>query len=176
MTGISIREFARRDGCDDKLVRRAIAKGHLTLLPDGKMDPALVGSSWREGNRPAEVKQMPPPGTLDLDAAEAFLANLLRGIFSTQADAEKYKENANAGLRVLELLIKAKRVVETDDVAEIIGAQFARVRTRILAIPAECAPQVTRLKTPAEVQEFLLRVCTEALEELAGYDGANPPA
>ncbi len=51
--GISLREFARRDGCDDKLVRRALKEGHLTALPDGRLDPALVGSGWRRRNRRA---------------------------------------------------------------------------------------------------------------------------
>lgn len=51
MAGISIREFARRDGCNDKLVRRAIDKGTLKTLADGSLDESLVGSGWRKTNR-----------------------------------------------------------------------------------------------------------------------------
>lgn len=53
--GISIREFARREGCNDKLVRRAINGGYLKALPDGTLDPALVGSGWRKANRHADT-------------------------------------------------------------------------------------------------------------------------
>ncbi|WP_260927389.1 hypothetical protein [Novosphingobium sp. 9] len=50
---ISIREFARRDGCDDKLVRRAVKSGKLRVSEDGRIDSALVGSDWRKTNRRA---------------------------------------------------------------------------------------------------------------------------
>ena len=48
---ISVREFARRDGCDDKLVRRAIKSGKLPADDAGKLDPGLVGTGWRKTNR-----------------------------------------------------------------------------------------------------------------------------
>lgn len=51
--GISGREFARREGCDPALVRRAVAQGKLQALPDGTLSPALVGTGWRHGNRHA---------------------------------------------------------------------------------------------------------------------------
>lgn len=50
---VSVREFARLDGCDDKLVRRAIKAGKLPISDDGKLDPALAGSGWRKQNRRA---------------------------------------------------------------------------------------------------------------------------
>ena len=53
--GISIREFARREGCDDKLVRRAIGRSALRTLSDGTLDPALIGSGWRKTNRTADT-------------------------------------------------------------------------------------------------------------------------
>lgn len=50
---VSVREFARLDGCDDKLVRRAIKAGKLPISAEGKLDPALVGTGWRKQNRRA---------------------------------------------------------------------------------------------------------------------------
>jgi hypothetical protein len=52
---ISIREFARRDGCDDKLVRRAVKSGKLAVSEDGRVDASQVGSAWRRTNRRAEA-------------------------------------------------------------------------------------------------------------------------
>lgn len=49
--GISIREFARRDGCSEKLVRRALESGRLQRLADGTLDASLVGTGWRKTNR-----------------------------------------------------------------------------------------------------------------------------
>lgn len=51
MAWLSIREFARRDGCDDKLVRRAIEQKKLIPNEDGRLDEALVGTGWRKTNR-----------------------------------------------------------------------------------------------------------------------------
>jgi hypothetical protein len=53
--GISIREFARREGVSDKIIRRAISGGYLTPFPDGKLPPALVGTGWRKANRRADT-------------------------------------------------------------------------------------------------------------------------
>ncbi|MGI4940740.1 MAG: hypothetical protein ACRYHQ_09285 [Janthinobacterium lividum] len=48
---ISIREFARRDGCSEKRVRNAIQTRHLPTCPGKLLPPNLVGTGWREGNR-----------------------------------------------------------------------------------------------------------------------------
>lgn len=64
MKGITRREFARRDGCDEKLVRRALERGYLFALDDGSIDPALVKSGWREAHRrngAPEIRAGVPP-------------------------------------------------------------------------------------------------------------------
>lgn len=43
MAGISIREFARRDGCSEGTVRKALKAGRLAALADGTLDPELIG-------------------------------------------------------------------------------------------------------------------------------------
>ena len=61
---VSIREFARRDRCDESRVRRAIRSGHLKRSPDGKLDDALVGTGWRETNRRGAETADKTPRTL----------------------------------------------------------------------------------------------------------------
>lgn len=61
---VSIREFARRDRCDESRVRRAIRSGHLKRSPDGKLDAALVGTGWRETNRRNASRADPADKTL----------------------------------------------------------------------------------------------------------------
>lgn len=48
---ISIREFARRDGCNEKRVRNAIQTRHLPTCPGKRLPANLAGTGWREGNR-----------------------------------------------------------------------------------------------------------------------------
>ncbi|MGG5811457.1 hypothetical protein [Falsiroseomonas sp. CW058] len=64
--GISIREFARREGCSDKLVRNALGAGKLQARPDGTLDPTLVGTGWRHSNRHAS-----PPADTSADTPSA---------------------------------------------------------------------------------------------------------
>jgi hypothetical protein len=76
VTLISGREFARREGCSEKLMRRPIERGELVLI-SGKLDAALVKTGWREGNRkegapaavsaPLSALSAPLAETADLD-------------------------------------------------------------------------------------------------------------
>ncbi|TVV75555.1 hypothetical protein [Sphingomonas solaris] len=48
---VSVRQFAKLDGCSHTLVGKAIREGKLPLSADGRLDPALAGSGWRKQNR-----------------------------------------------------------------------------------------------------------------------------
>lgn len=64
MEGISLREFARLDGCSEALVRKGIKQGKLSKLANGRINPALVGTPWREGNiggKPAPAAKVGAP-------------------------------------------------------------------------------------------------------------------
>ena len=47
---LSISEFARRAGCDEKQVRRSLAKGYLQKGSDGLLDAVQLARSWRRQN------------------------------------------------------------------------------------------------------------------------------
>ncbi len=200
--GVSIREFARRDGCDDKLVRRALQTGHLLALPDGKLDPAFVGSGWRKENRRgADTGADTPQGVRTRRARKAAPPAAVATVVELQAqphggalkrshrpapeqsssqgdltllEAERLKEQSLARLRQLEYDTRSGQVVRVEDVAGQVGALFATVRTRLLAIPAEQAPRLHRCKGPAEIQAVLAELISEVLQELVA-DGVLRP-
>lgn len=130
---VSVREFARLDGCDDKLVRRAIKAGKLRISADGKVDPSQAKTGWRRQNRRAgagadkradkppsvrtrvRTEQVSAPDAdvvaeaaeeLFAEEAENFLSNVLDGTYADTATAERVKENALAAKH----LISARRV------------------------------------------------------------------
>jgi len=171
LPGISIREFARREGISHTAVQKAVATGHLSRLHDGKIDDALVGTGWRAANRKAGKL---PDEVAGADAVAAEIASrAAAGKLLSIADAEQLKENYLARLRQLEYDTKAGAVVPAADVADLVTREYAAVRTRLLAIPAELAPRLHRLKTLPEIQAALSAAVTEALEELTG-DGDGP--
>lgn len=119
------------------------------------MEPQPRGGALKRRRRTED------PG--DLDEAERLI--LTEGLLSL-ADAEKLKENYLGRLKQLEYDLKAGSVVPVAEVTRIVEAEYASVRTRLLAIPAEQAPRIHRCKTVAEVQDVLMSVVVQALEHL----------
>ncbi len=165
---VSIREFARLDGCSDKLVRRAISEGKLRVSADGKLDHALAGTGWRRTNRraaegadiSADTVQMSAPAvrtskraakvsapadtTLDplrLDD-EDFIAEVLAGRFALTGEAERVKENGLAARSLLAARREAGDVVDLE-VAETLLFNMARsLRDAWLNWPSRVAPLI----------------------------------
>lgn len=50
---VSVRQFAKLDGCSHTLVSKAVKDGKLPVSADGLIDPALAGTGWRRQNRDA---------------------------------------------------------------------------------------------------------------------------
>lgn len=147
---VSIREFARLDGCDDKLVRRAIKSGKLAVSEDGKLDPALAGSGWRKANRRAPQRadtadisprvrtaaDKPAPSAEVTQAAadnlfaeevEDFLSKVIGGTYADTATAERVKENALAAKHLLAARKDAGSLVEIE-VAETVLFESQRAQ------------------------------------------------
>ena len=154
MKGISIREFARRDKCDERLVRRAIENGHLTPLRDGSLDPKLVGSGWRKHNRQRADKAKPADKSAPDDATvDAEAEKLVRSRENmSRAEAERRKEVALASLRELELARELGKVVEIEDVVKERARDHLIVRNLLLSLGAKVAPSIVLLKSAEEVK------------------------
>lgn len=160
MAGISIREFGRRDGCDDKLVRRAIKSGRLVALSDGTIDPALVGTGWRKTNRrlPAAADKSadktknvrarvsaPPDADRDVDLEtdlETFVARLLAGQFATLIEAERVKENALALKHVLAARREAGSLIEIEAAESVVFQTFRAARDAWQNWPVRIGPLI----------------------------------
>ena len=167
--GISIREFARRDGCSDMLVRKALKAGELKALSDGSLDPGMVKTGWRLGNRRNANGANAPvrdPNETPEQAAERIVLEQGHAPY-TLAEAERIKENFLAKLKELEFDLKSGEVVRVADVMKVVAMQYAIVRNRMLSIPAEVAPRAAMLNSAPEVQAFIQAEIVEALEALA---------
>lgn len=173
--GITQAEFARRDGCSPVLVGKAVRRGVLPKLPDGTIDPALVGTGWRPGNRQAiaartSVSAEEVVGVargVDWATLRAAERRVKEGELLSIPEAEVLKENYLARLRQLEYEQKAGALVPSDMVTKLVGSEYAKVRTRLMAIPSERAPMLHQCKTVPELQDALTSAIIEALEELA---------
>lgn len=188
--GVSIREFARLDGCDEKLVRRAITEGRLTVEADGKLDPAKAGTGWRKQNRQAIERADSPqkparkaggrsaPTAADDDDAllalgdEDFIAEVLAGRFKLTGEAERIKENALAAKQLLAARREAGDVIDIE-VAEAVLFDAARSnRDAWMNFPSRVGPLIAAdlgIETD-RVVEVLTAHVQQQLEDLGEPD------
>ena len=128
----------------------------------------VVTQGNKSGNKPKTAAAL--PGEQIESAVERIL--LSSGATMDIDEARRVKEHYLALLNQLEYDQKAGAVVLVAEVAKAVGEDYAKVRTRLLAIPAEQAPRLHRYKTVNEVQDALQEIITEALEELTRDGGA----
>ncbi len=192
---LSVRQFAKQAGCDEKQVRRAVEKGLISKGEDGLLDAAQVDGGWRRPNRrgldklsaqpvrtTATVRTRAPRADITLQvpvvrsdetAEEAAERIVMAGGLLPLKEAMELKENYLARHQQLSYDLKLKTVVLIEEVTRTVGAEYAGARKKLLAIPAERAPAIHRLKTVAEVEALLRSVIVEALEGLT-RDGPPP--
>ena len=153
--GISIREFARRDGVSDTLVRKALKLNRLAAFEDGSLNPELVGSNWREGNAKGAnsanpvVRTSPKgsrtanPSPVDGETLEEEAARLLESggeAGHAYAEALRRKENYLALLRQLEYENKSGSLVELEVAEKILFEQARASRDAWLNWPTRVGP------------------------------------
>jgi phage terminase Nu1 subunit (DNA packaging protein) len=187
-------EFAALHGVSRKTVTKWKERGWLVfdgddvnvdesnkLLKRYRRDgaPAVTQAVTQEpqGNKRKTVTQAASEVTLSAgESAEAAAERILTGAVDLLSfdEARRFKENYLGLMAQLEYDRDSGLVVDVTEVAKAVGTEYAKVRTRLLSIPAEQAPRLHRCKTPAELQDMLQEIITEALEELT-RDGAGNP-
>jgi hypothetical protein len=141
--GVSIREFARREGVSDMLVRRALKRTRIKALPDGTLDPALVGTQWRKRNATDEgaAGQSASKGANSGANTEANSSQPDSGAKGlTYGEALRLKENWLALLRRLEYEQKSGSLVELAVAQNVVFELCREQRDAWLAWPAKVAP------------------------------------
>jgi hypothetical protein len=167
--GISLREAARQLGCTHPSLTNAINNGKLTTYPDGSVDLAEV-KEWWAGHTPTR-RGRPPKGSkapVSSPDSPGPVEELLetRGLFKDRAAAELHRATYAALSEELDYELKAGAIVEIEEIARAVGNEYATVRQKLLAIPAEQAPRLFARATVLQLQDSLLELVTEALTSL----------
>lgn len=166
MEGISIREFARRAGCDKQVVQRKVKSGHLPALSDGTLDPRHVDMDWRGGVSPLPSTGTPVGGTETLEEAAARIV-IGEGVLWSKAEAERVKENYAAKLRQLDYDRESGLVAEIEDVAIAVATELSLVRNKLMNIGSRVAPRIAVMRSAEEIKAMIDAEVVLALEELS---------
>lgn len=179
-------EFAALHGVSRKTVTKWKERGWLVfagsaldveasneLIAKYRRDGSEVVTQESLGNKSGQKKSAVTRAVqrVTINAGETVEQATTRILIATGADmtideAKRVKENYLALREQLEYDRESRQVVAVEDVARAVGDEYAKVRSRLLAIPSEHAPRISRLKTVQEVQDVLHGIIVEALEEL----------
>lgn len=185
---ISIREFARRDDCNDKLVRRAIEQGRLVATEEKRLDAALVGTDWRRGNRDradtsasadtgkAATADTPPLSAVAAPVAETAVPEDVAadedGI-PKLAVSEARRAHYLAMQREDEYRKRRGELVELATAKGVLFEEFRAARDAWLAWPGNCAALIaaTLGVEPGPVLEVLTVHVRKQIDALAAPTG-----
>jgi len=192
MALMSMAKFGALHGVVKQSVAQWKSRGLLVIV-DGKIDvepsnanlkrlriggaPGAIETDETDDLTDENVRQLTTDETPSIRSGESASSAAERILIATGMElstdeARQMKENYLALLNQLEYDQKSGLVVLVADVAKAVGEEYAKVRTRLLSIPAEQAPRINRLKTVTEVQDALQELITEALEELTRDGGS----
>lgn len=157
---ISAREFARRDGCNEALVRRALGQGKLAKNADGKMDATLVGTPWRMGNidaAPASAGIAYSPAEGSTQESNRSKSDADTGPFSgdpalpSYGTSQQRKEAALAEMRQIELAKMREDLVEIELARRVVFGAIRTIRDAWMNFPSSAGPRIAaELDVPPE--------------------------
>ena len=161
-------EYARRRGCTEAAVRRAVRDGRISLL-DGKLDPTAADAQWarntrvRAGSKPADSANRGAPG--------GFLA-AGSGETPTREDNDAYwavkarREKAEADMAELKLAEQRGELVRVSAVRSAYATRAAALRESILQIPARLAAVLAAETDHARCHDLLQAELHQVLAQL----------
>ncbi len=119
--GISRRAYARHRGVVESAVRKAIASGRITTLPDGTIDPARADADWRAQTDPALQRPQAAKKAVPVAAKKAVPVAALEAVRETlhEAGADPLPGDTGGG----EVSMMRARLAN-----EVIKAQAAKIR------------------------------------------------
>ncbi len=163
VTYMTVAEYARHRGCDEKAVRKAVSEGRISAMErDGRkaIDPEVADIQWARNTR-ARVRtgQEPPvrnpthPQTHGLPAGDDDPITAPRLL--TYEEARRRRELAEAQKAELQLAELQGDLIRTADVRAAYAKRAAGLRDALLQIPARLAAVVAAEGDQAKCHDIL---------------------
>ena len=157
-------EYARRRGCTEGAVRRAVRDGRISLI-DGKIDPVAADAQWarntrvRAGSRATDDANLQAPagparGRSDEDGDDGYWVSKAR------------REKAEADLAELKLSEQRGELVRAADVRAAQARRLAALRESLLQLPARLAPVLAAEVDAARCHDTLQAELHALLEQM----------
>lgn len=159
-------EYARRRGCSEGAVRRAVRDGRITTS-GGKVDPVAADAQWarntrvRAGSRPTD------------DAALSVGGQPLRAQDDGEGEGGYWRsrarrEAAEAELAELKLAEQQAQLIRADAIRAAHAKRLAGLREALLQIPARLSAVMAAETEQARCHDALQREIHGVLSSVAG--------
>ncbi len=155
-------EYARRRGCTEGAVRRAVRDGRIALI-DNKVDPVAADAQWarntrpRAGSQPAEAAAPTAPERDGDDGAGDYWKSKAR------------REKAEAELAELKLAEQQGQLVRAEAVRAAHAKRLAGLREALLQVPARLAAVLAAETDQAKCHDAMQRELHAVLASVAGH-------
>jgi hypothetical protein len=173
---ISIREYAKRRGCSDTAVHKAIragkiVKGYKRLGEKPFIDEEIANEEWNASSNP-NYERVSKSGTkiFEEPAAETTEAEPTPNQNATLAAAKRAQAVYKAKLSELEYKQKAGKLVDKDAVYKALFAAGQEMRAELQSIPDRHIDTILAAKSRNEAHKMLYEVIATALTKLADIE------
>lgn len=162
-------EYARRRGCTEGAVRRAVRDGRISLI-NGKIDPVAADAQWarntrvRAGSRSTDDVNLSGSGSTGGTAAgdDDEEEDSATGYWKSRAR----RERAEAELAELKLAELQGQLVRADDWAAALAKRAAAFREGLLQIPARLSAQLAAESDQARIHALLENELRQVMSHL----------
>ncbi len=164
---VTQREYARRRGCTEAAVRRAVRDGRISLI-DGRIDPVAADAQWarntrvRAGSRPTDDANLTGSSTASGQSGQPEDDDTDSGYWKSRAR----RERAEAELAELKLRELQGQLVRADEWAAALAKRAAAFREGLLQIPSRLAAQLAAEADQARVHTMLEDELRHVMEQL----------
>lgn len=162
VTLLTVTEYARHRGCDEKAVRKAIDAERITVVErDGRrlIDPDVADIQWARNTR-SRVRRDPGAGASSSQATASTESSSTvdAGSDSEVADTMSYQEASRvlkieeARLRRIERQEAEKRLTDAADAARAVWTAFRTLRDTVMPLGRRVASKAAHMTDPREIQ------------------------
>lgn len=176
VTLLTVSQYARHRGCDEKAVRKAIDGQRITVIErDGKrwIDPDVADIQWARNTRarvrpsqaesPAPAEPAAPPAQAqvaepDADGLDLDLDNV------SYNEASRVLKIEEARLRRLERMEMERKLTDAEAVGRAIWTAYRTLRDTVMPLGRRLAPRVSAMSSEHEIRLLLEAELRGALE------------
>ena len=160
-------EYARRRGCTEGAVRRAVRDGRITLI-NGKIDPVAADAQWARNTRVRAGSRATDDANLQTGHASASPG---RGRADEDGDdgywqSKARRERAEADLAELKLAEQRGELVRAEAVRAAQARRLAALRESLLQLPPRLAPVLAAQEDAARCHDLLQIELHQVLEHM----------